>query len=134
MTKQMYINVFLVAVLIGSGLSLAANRCEACTRCVYLGSQDTVVVARSMDWMEDPGQVMTNSPTFDEQLALNKYWEQIGGLAMLPGTNRAADRFARASFFINAIPQTDDAKKTVAAVFSIIRGVSVPLGITVQQL
>ena len=50
-------------------------------------------------------QVMTNSPTFDEQLALNSYWQQIGGSAMLPGTNRAADRFVRASFYIDAIPQ-----------------------------
>jgi penicillin V acylase-like amidase (Ntn superfamily) len=38
-------------------------------------------------------QVMTNSLTFDEQLALSTYWEQIGGLTMLLGTNRAADRF-----------------------------------------
>ena len=59
-------------------------------------------------------QVMTNSPTFDQQLALNSYWEQIGGLTMLPGTNRAADRFARASFFVNAIPKTDDPKKAIA--------------------
>jgi len=39
--------------------------------------------------------VMTNSPVFDQQLALNAYWQQIGGLTMLPGTNRAADRFVR---------------------------------------
>ncbi len=75
-------------------------------------------------------QVMTNSPSFDQQLALNKYWEQIGGLVFLPGTNRAADRFARASFYINAIPQTDDHRRAVASVFSVIRGVSVPLGFT----
>ncbi|OCL90012.1 Penicillin acylase precursor [Aliarcobacter thereius LMG 24486] len=43
-------------------------------------------------------QVMTNSPIFDKQLALNTYWQQIGGTTMLPGTNRASDRFARASF------------------------------------
>jgi len=75
-------------------------------------------------------QVMTNSPIFSQQLALNKYWEQIGGLTFLPGTNRAADRFARASFYINAIPKTDVSKKAVASVFSVIRGVSVPLGLT----
>lgn len=75
-------------------------------------------------------QVMTNSPTYDQQLALNTYWEQIGGLVMLPGTNRAADRFARASFYIKAIPKTEDPKRAVAEVFSVIRGVSVPLGIT----
>lgn len=39
--------------------------------------------------------VMTNSPAFDQQLALNAYWKGIGGLTFLPGTNRAADRFAR---------------------------------------
>jgi choloylglycine hydrolase len=75
-------------------------------------------------------QVMTNSPAYDQQLALNAYWEQIGGMAMLPGTNRAADRFVRTSFFIQAIPQTGDLKQAVAQVFSVIRGVSVPLGIT----
>ena len=30
--------------------------------------------------------VMTNSPVYDEQLALNKYWQGIGGTTMLPGT------------------------------------------------
>ncbi len=72
---------------------------------------------------------MTNSPVFDEQLALNKYWQQIGGTVMLPGTNRAADRFARASFYINACKQTDDPKEAVASVFSVIRNASVPRGI-----
>jgi len=75
-------------------------------------------------------QVMTNSPTYDQQLALNVYWEQIGGLVMLPGTNRAADRFVRASFYIQAIPQTDDPNQAIPSVFGVIRGVSVPLGIT----
>lgn len=45
-------------------------------------------------------QVMTNSPTFKRQLALNTYWKEIGGTVMLPGTNRAADRFARAAFYL----------------------------------
>src|SRR5690606_5452542 len=49
--------------------------------------------------------VMTNSPVFEQQLSLNSYWQQIGGLTMLPGTNRAADRFVRASFYIDAIPK-----------------------------
>jgi penicillin V acylase-like amidase (Ntn superfamily) len=75
-------------------------------------------------------QTMTNSPAYDQQLALNAYWQQIGGLTMLPGTNRAADRFVRASFYINAIPKTTDAEEAVASVFSVIRNVSVPLGIS----
>lgn len=75
-------------------------------------------------------KVMTNSPTYDKQLALDDYWKTIGGLVFLPGTNRAADRFARASFYINAIPKTDDEKIAVASVGSVIRNVSVPYGIS----
>lgn len=75
-------------------------------------------------------QVMTNSPVFEQQLALNAYWKQIGGSVMLPGTNRASDRFARASFYVNAIPKTKDPVATIASVFSVIRNASVPYGIT----
>ncbi len=75
-------------------------------------------------------QVMTNSPIFDHQLALNTYWQQIGGTVMLPGTNRASDRFARASFYVNAIPKSEDPVEAIASVFSVIRNVSVPFGIT----
>jgi penicillin V acylase-like amidase (Ntn superfamily) len=75
-------------------------------------------------------QVMTNSPAFDKQLALYEYWEQIGGTVMLPGTNRASDRYARAMFYINAIPKGEDPDMAVASVFSVIRNVSVPYGIS----
>jgi len=75
-------------------------------------------------------QVMTNSPVYDQQLALNEYWKLIGGTVMLPGTNRAADRFARASFYINATRQSADPREAVAAVFSVMRNVSVPRGIS----
>ena len=75
-------------------------------------------------------QVMTNSPVYDQQLALNTYWQSIGGTVMLPGTSRAADRFARASFYINAIPKTGNADQALASVFGVIRNASVPLGIT----
>lgn len=86
--------------------------------------------------------VMTNSPIFSKQLALNAYWKEIGGLTFLPGTNRAADRFARASFligvipkeaskaYISAVPQQEFINQAVASVMGVIRNVSVPLGIT----
>lgn len=74
-------------------------------------------------------QVMTNSPVYDQQIALNEYWKQIGGTVMLPGTNRAADRFARASFYINACTQSDDPREAVASTFSVMRNCSVPRGI-----
>jgi penicillin V acylase-like amidase (Ntn superfamily) len=77
--------------------------------------------------------VMTNSPVFEKQLALNEYWRQIGGAAMLPGTNRAADRFVRASFYMDAIEQTSDPRIAVAGVFSVIRNASVPFGISSRE-
>jgi len=75
-------------------------------------------------------QVMTNSPSYDQQLALASYWKEIGGTVMLPGTSRAADRFARASFYINAIPQDAEPDRALASVFGVIRNASVPLGIS----
>lgn len=86
--------------------------------------------------------VMTNSPSYDQQLSLNAYWQEIGGLTFLPGTNRAADRFARASFLIDAVPKSvapnyikgvpgqSFTYQAVAEVLSVMRAVSVPLGIT----
>ena len=75
-------------------------------------------------------QVMTNSPAFDAQLAMNAYWQSVGGTVMLPGTNRSADRFARASFYVNAVPKSEDPRMSLASVFSVIRNVSVPYGIS----
>ena len=75
-------------------------------------------------------QVLTNSPAYNLQLAVNDYWKQVGGLNMLPGTNRSSDRFARASFYINAVEQTSDSRIAIPTVFSVIRNVSVPYGIS----
>lgn len=84
-----------------------------------------LVVHHSHDY-----QVMTNSPTFDKQLALAEYWKEIGGTVMLPGTNRPADRFVRARFYADAIPHVEDRRTATASVFSVIRNVSVPYGIS----
>lgn len=89
--------------------------------------------------------VMTNSPTYDQQLALNDYWKTVGGLEFLPGTNRASDRFVRTSFLlsslptvvdknvINAVPGQTFENQALASMTSLIRGVSVPLGISVPN-
>jgi choloylglycine hydrolase len=84
-----------------------------------------LVIHHSRDYV-----AMTNSPVFDEQLAINSYWKGIPGTIMLPGTNRAADRFVRASYYIQTIPKTDNTRVAIASVFSVIRNCSVPLGIS----
>lgn len=78
-------------------------------------------------------QVMTNSPVFEKQLAMEEYWKQIGGTVMLPGTNRASDRYARAMFYANAIPKSTNELESIASVFSVIRNVSVPYGIATPE-
>lgn len=87
-------------------------------------------------------QVMTNEPIFEKQLAINAYWEGIGGLTFLPGTNSPQDRFVRASFlikslpmaaapkFITAVPDASYANQAVAGVMSVMRNVSTPFGLT----
>lgn len=89
----------------------------------YIGKKLTIYHSKEY-------KVLTNSPTYNKQLALNEYWNSIGGLTFLPGTNRASDRFARASFYVNALPKTDDLRIAVASVFSVIRNTSVPYGIS----
>lgn len=76
--------------------------------------------------------VMTNDPVFEQQLAIREYWKDIPGNIFLPGTNRAADRFVRASYYIDAIPQTDDMRIALAGAFSVIRQCSVPYGISTE--
>lgn len=74
-------------------------------------------------------QIMTNSPIYSEQLAIAKYWKEVGAENLLPGTGRAADRYIRASYYINASGQTSDANEAVATVASVIRNVSIPRGL-----
>ena len=73
-------------------------------------------------------QVMTNSPTYDQQLALNGYWKGRDGTKTLPGSHQSDDRFVRATFYLNHLPQTTDLRQAVAGVFSVMRNVSVPWG------
>lgn len=87
-------------------------------------------------------QVMTNSPIYSKQLAINEYWQNINGSVFLPGTISAADRFARASYLIQSIPKQVDKNyiqnipeqaytyQAIAGVLGVIRSVSVPLGIS----
>jgi choloylglycine hydrolase len=91
----------------------------------YIGGK--LVIHHNPDYV-----VMTNDPPYNEQLAIAKYWEQIPGKNFLPGSVTSADRFARASFFIKAIPQTDNTRVAVASVFSVIRNASVPYGFEIE--
>ena len=66
--------------------------------------------------------VMTNSPTFDQQLAIDTYWKGINGLNFQPGT-------ISMSWSLSAAPKVKDTRLAVATAFSLIRAISVPLGL-----
>jgi choloylglycine hydrolase len=78
-------------------------------------------------------RVMTNEPRFEDQLAIRTYWKAVNGREFLPGTNRASDRFVRASHYIDAVRQSDDPRIAAAAVFSVVRNASVPFGISMED-
>ena len=71
---------------------------------------------------------------FEQQLAISTYWDTVGGANFLPGTSRAADRFARMSWMLNAVPAEKDEATAMAEVMSLMRSISVPLGIQDPKL
>jgi penicillin V acylase-like amidase (Ntn superfamily) len=73
-------------------------------------------------------KVATNSPAYDQQLSINSYWQDIGGEAMLPGTHRSADRFARASFYTDStdVRTFDNERMVISTAIGISRDASVP--------
>lgn len=73
--------------------------------------------------------VMTNSPSFDQQLAIETYWQGVNGLSFLPGTINSPDRFVRMSWTLRAAPKVSDPSLAVATAFSLVRTISVPLGL-----
>ncbi|KEF57085.1 uncharacterized protein A1O9_07275 [Exophiala aquamarina CBS 119918] len=70
--------------------------------------------------------VMTNSPSYYQQLAIMEYWLPIGNQS-LPGTRRPADRFARLSYYNNVTAPSSSLEESVAITASMIRAVSVPI-------
>jgi choloylglycine hydrolase len=77
--------------------------------------------------------VLTNAPAYADQLAIYDYWKTVGGMNMLPGTNRSQDRFTRASFYIGLLPKDASHKTALAGIFGIIGNCAVPTGISLPD-
>lgn len=91
----------------------------------YVGGKMTTYKGRELT-------VLTNDPTHPQMMAIEDYWEKVGGVNMLPGTVKSPDRFVRASFFINHVPKNVDYPAAFAAVSSIMGTVSVPYGYEIE--
>jgi penicillin V acylase-like amidase (Ntn superfamily) len=77
-------------------------------------------------WHSRDYRVMTNSPTYDRQIELLKEVKGFGGTTPLPGSTRAADRFARAAYYVSRLPEPKSGVEAVAGMFSVIRNAAQP--------
>jgi choloylglycine hydrolase len=74
--------------------------------------------------------IMTNDPTYDQQLALLKKqdFSKPSSDMPLPGNVNPRDRYQRAAYYMALLPEPKDEREAVAGVFAIARNVSVPFG------
>lgn len=71
-------------------------------------------------------KALTNDPPYPDMLAINAYWEKIGGSHALPGSVSSPDRFVRGYFFDGHVEKTGDADLGVSITRTILFNVSVP--------
>lgn len=75
-------------------------------------------------------QLMTNDPSYDQQLELLKAqdFSKPSSTMPLPGNVNPADRFQRAAYYLAMLPKPETDRQGVASILSLIRNVSVPFG------
>jgi penicillin V acylase-like amidase (Ntn superfamily) len=75
-------------------------------------------------------RVMTNDPVYDQQLALlaKEDYGKPSSTLTIPGNVNPVDRFHRASYFVQLLPEPKNEREAVAGVLAIARNVSVPFG------
>ena len=75
--------------------------------------------------------VMTNSPTYDEQLEQVKQYVGLGGDKPLPGGSQSEERYARGAFYLGLLPDNPATYgEAVANVLSVMRNMSTPWGVS----
>lgn len=89
----------------------------------YVGGQPVIHHGREY-------QVMTNDPTYDEQLALlaQQDFSKPSRDMPLPGNVNPRDRFQRATYYLALLPEPANVRMAVAGILSVVRNASVPFG------
>lgn len=105
---------------------------------VHLALEDTAGDSAIIEYLDGRAvvhhgpryQVMTNDPSYDEQLRLlaELDFSHPSCDTPLPGNVNARDRFQRASYFSALLPAPRDEREAAAGVLAIARNVSVPFG------
>ena len=75
-------------------------------------------------------RVMTNDPSYDQQLALlaGQDFSNPSSDMPLPGNVNPRDRFQRASYYLALLPDPASEREAAASILSVARNVSVPFG------
>lgn len=79
-------------------------------------------------------RVMTNDPSYDQQLVLLKTMSEKSDFANpssntpLPGNVSPTDRFQRAAYYQRVLPEPKTEREAVASMFALMANVSVPFG------
>ncbi len=89
----------------------------------YIGGEPVVHHGRQY-------RIMTNDPTYDQQLALLKQhdFSRPSSDTPLPGNVKATDRFQRAAYYTAMLPEPKSEREAVAGILAIVRNISVPFG------
>jgi penicillin V acylase-like amidase (Ntn superfamily) len=89
----------------------------------YIGGKPVVHHGRNY-------RIMTNDPTYEEQLALlaQQDYSHPSFDTPVPGNVKATDRFQRAAYFMGVLPEPQGEREAVASVLAIVRNCSVPFG------
>jgi len=68
-------------------------------------------------------KVLTNSPALPKQLANLRKYQNFGGKLALPGSDESGDRFVRASYYLNQLPEPKTKAEAVAMLQSLLANV-----------
>lgn len=73
---------------------------------------------------------MTNSPPYNEMLSIAANWKnwQKTTPPFLPGSSLASDRFARAKYYTQSLPVSEDDRMADAQIRSVMVNLATPLG------
>jgi choloylglycine hydrolase len=77
--------------------------------------------------------VLTNSPSFDQQLKNLQQYKGFGGNKSLPGTTDSQDRFVRAAYYGVHLPQAKTLSDAVSGVLSVVQNISEPYGLSSRE-
>jgi choloylglycine hydrolase len=73
-------------------------------------------------------RIVTNEPTYDEQIKNLRQYQGFGGEKELPGTTEAADRFVRGAYYLTHLPKPATDRETIAGMLSVMRSMAQPMG------